>query len=282
MVLEALLNPRSAEHRPLEVFALSVVLSAIALWLSMRIFPQQASIMAVMLITVFFVPFFQRVFYFEEKRDKVIAEKHLKKNFIARHDKALLVYSAFFLGVVLTYSFVFMFVPEMRPAFALQLDWFRGQGVVESAEAAAGGVTAQATDFGTSFGKYVTNNSWVMVLFFALSLLFGSGAVFVLAWNASVIAVFLGMVANTFAPSLGTGSAYVYGVSVGLASIALHGIPEITGYFFAGIAGGILSVALLREKFMSRPFKLVAKDSILWLAVGEVLIIIGAVLEAAF
>jgi len=71
-------------------------------------------------------------------------------------------------------------------------------------------------------------------------------------------------------------------VGAGLSSILLHGVPEIGGYFFAGVAGGILSVGILREKFMSKEFKEVAKDSIVWLVLGEALILVGAVLEAAF
>ncbi|MFH0837274.1 MAG: hypothetical protein V1870_04045, partial [Candidatus Aenigmatarchaeota archaeon] len=57
-------------------------------------------------------------------------------------------------------------------------------------------------------------------------------------------------------------------------------IPEIAGYFFAGIAGGILSIALLREEFMSKEFKEAGKDVLVWVILAEFLIILGAALEA--
>ena len=54
------------------------------------------------------------------------------------------------------------------------------------------------------------------------------------------------------------------------------------GYFFAGIAGGVLSIALLREKFMSKEFKEAGKDALVWFVLAEVLVIIGALIEARF
>ncbi len=192
----------------------------------------------------------------------------MKQGFLKRHRKVVLVYTAFFMGMVLTYSFMYVFSPSIRDLYSLQLDWFRSQGIA-------------AVQPG-NFERYFFNNTQVMMLFFVLSVLFGAGSVFILAWNASVIAVFVGIISNRLVPALGTTMAYVYGVGTGLSSIALHGIPEIAGYFFAGVAGGILSVGLIREKFMSTEFKEVFKDSLIWLAIGEGLIIAGALLEAFF
>lgn len=117
-------------------------------------------------------------------------------------------------------------------------------------------------------------------MMFILSVLFGAGATLILSWNASVIAVYLGLVINKFVPTLGTVAAFLYGIPIGLGSIVLHGVPEILAYFFAGIAGGILSIGLLREKIMSKTFKEVCKDSIAFLLIAEFLIIIAALLEA--
>ena len=268
MVLESLLNPKTAANKPLHIFTVSILFTAISSWLALNLFPAQSSILSVAFVTIFFVPFFQRLFAVEERKDELAARHKVKAGFIKRHKPIVVAYTAFFLGMVLTYSFLYVFSPTVRDLYSLQLDWFRSQGI--------------AAVQSESFERYVVNNSQVMVLFFILSVLFGAGAVFILAWNASVIAVFVGLIANKLVPALGAPVAYVYGVGTGLGSIALHGIPEIGGYFFAGVAGGILSVGLIRERFMSREFKEVAKDSIAWLVIGEVLIVIGAVLEALF
>jgi uncharacterized membrane protein SpoIIM required for sporulation len=268
MVLESILNPAKVANKPLHVFAISVLFTAVSAWLSYNLFPAQSSILTVAFVTIFFVPFFQRLFSIEEEKDVQAAHRKARKNFLVRHRPVVVVYTAFFLGMVLTYSFLYVFVPPIHDLYSLQLDWFRSQGIA-------------AVQPG-NFERYFFNNTQVMLLFFVLSVLFGSGAVFILAWNASVIAVFVGIFAHKLVPALGAPMAYVYGIGTGLGSIALHGIPEIGGYFFAGVAGGILSVGLLREHFMSREFKEVLKDSIVWLALGEGLIVLGAILETFF
>jgi len=274
MVLEAILDPRKAEDKPLHVFLISLLFSFIGLFLAYNLFPSQSSILSVAFVTIFFVPFFQRLFSVEEAKDVEIARRKVPQkttwsnNFVVRHKKVVFAYTAFFMGVILVYSFAFIFFPSIRDLFALQMDWFRVQGIA-------------AIQPG-SFERYFFNNTQVMVLFFILSVLFGAGAIFILVWNASVIAVFLGIIANKFYPTLGATAAYLYGVGLGLSSIALHGIPEIGGYFFAGVAGGILSAGLVKETFMSKEFREVARDALLWLASAEILIIVGAFLEAIF
>lgn len=268
MVLESLLSPKTAANKPLHIFVIAVLFTAMSAWLAYNLFPAQSSILSVAFVTIFFVPFFQRLFSVEEKKDEQAARQKHKHDFLKRHRPVVIAYTAFFMGMVLTYSFLFVFSPTIRDLYSLQMDWFRSQGIA-------------AVQPG-NFEHYFVNNTQVMFLFFTLSVLFGAGAVFILAWNASVIAVFVGIIANKLVPSLGAPMAYVYGIGTGLGSIALHGIPEIAGYFFAGVAGGIISVGLIRERFMSKEFKEVAKDSLVWLAIGEVLIIAGALLEAAF
>lgn len=268
MVLESLLNPETVANKPLHIFVISVLFTAISTWLSYSLFPSQSSILSIAFVTIFFVPFFQRLFSVEEKKDEVAAHHRTKQSFLKRHRTVVLAYTAFFMGMVLTYSFLYVFSPAIRDVYSLQLDWFRSQGIA-------------AVQPG-SFERYLFNNTQVMFLFFILSVLFGAGSVFILAWNASVIAVFVGIIAHKLVPSLGAPLAYVYGVGTGLGSIALHGVPEIAGYFFAGVAGGILSVGLIRERFASGEFKEVVKDSLVWIAIGEGLIILGAFLEAFF
>jgi len=269
MVLESILNPKSAENKPWDVLLISIIFSFIGIFLAYNLFPAQASILSVAFITIFFVPFFQRLFSVEEKKDREEATKKKKSNVFTRHRRVVLVYGAFFIGMIITYTIVYMFF-HVDAVFSLQSDWFKQQGLTTGSAINAGG-----------FEKYFFNNTQVMLLFFVLSILFGAGAVFILAWNASIIAVYLGIISNKFVATLGAQGAYVYGMAVGTSSIILHGVPEIMGYFFAGIAGGILSIGLLREKFMSKEFKEVGKDALIWLAIGEVLIIIGAIIESA-
>ncbi len=268
MVLESILDPKKAENKPLYVLVLSVLFSLISILLAYKLFPSQSSILAVAFVTILFVPFFQRLFAVEEKRDRLAGGK-TQENILLRHRKIITVYSAFFIGVVITFTTVFVLYPELqKQVFSLQTEWFRTQGITGS---------AVGEDV---FQRYFLNNSQVMLIAFAFSLLFGAGSVFILSWNASVIAIYLGLIVNKLIPTMGVASAYLYGIPVGLSAILLHGIPEIMAYFFAAIAGGVLSVGILREQWMSPSFKEVVKDSLIFLVAAEFLIIIAALLEA--
>ncbi|MBI1972065.1 MAG: stage II sporulation protein M, partial [Candidatus Aenigmarchaeota archaeon] len=103
---------------------------------------------------------------------------------------------------------------------------------------------------------------------------------------ASVIAVFIGILAKAAAtPFLGYGAiaaplAFLYGFVTASGSVALHGIPEIMSYFVAGLAGGIISTGLEKEKISSGRFHRVAKDGILLFMLAVLLIFVAAAIEA--
>ncbi len=266
MVLESMLEPMSAEKRPLNVLIIAFLYTIIAIVAANQLFPAQSSILAVALVTMLFVPLFQKIFILEEKRDLVKGE-----NIFVRHREVITVFSAFFLGSILAVSFVFIFFnSQFGNVFFLQKDWFIRQGMI-------------ATGNVVGFSDFFFNNTQVMVLIFILSMLFGAGAVFILSWNASVIGVYTGLIVNSFmVKGLPAMNAYVFGVPVALASIALHGMHEILAYFFAGIAGGILSVGLLRERIGSRNFRMIFIDSLKFLVIAEVFIAAAAWLEVVF
>ncbi|MBI4154423.1 stage II sporulation protein M [Candidatus Woesearchaeota archaeon] len=265
MVLESMINPKNAEDKPLHVLVISIIYTFIAVAFAYLLFPAETPLLSVALITIIFVPFFQKMFYSEEK-DERIAAMTGKGSLFSRHIKPIYVFSAFFLGVVIAMSAIFVFSPI--DLFSLQADTVRSLG--------SGGAVEDG-----DFYKFVTNNTQVLVLMFVLSVLFGAGAVFLLAWNASVIAVYSGIfVRSMVQQGLDTTAAYALGLPIGLGAIALHGIPEIAAYFVAGIAGGILSVGMVKEKIPGKRFNLVFKDSIKLLVLAEILILLAAWIEA--
>lgn len=262
MVLESILNPKNAEDKPLHVFIITIAYSVISALLAKQLFPTQASLLTVALITIVFVPFFQKLFEIEEEREDEAA-RGAKGNLLSRHKKIIFVFSAFFMGVSVAVTTLYLILP--RDVFSLQLDTLKN-------------FSGAATQLG-SFEAFFLNNSQVMILTFILSTMFGAGAIFILTWNASVIGVYVGSLVQSLVQKLGA-VAYVYGVPVGLGSIALHGVPEILAYFIAGLAGGILSVGIIRESILSKEFKLIFRDSLMLLVIAEVLIIIAAYIEA--
>ncbi len=272
MVLESILNPKNAGDKPLHIFIISFFYSLVAVMFSTQLFPAQASVLSVALITIIFIPFFQKIFEIEEMKEDLAAEGKIKQNVFSRHAKSIVIFSSFFLGVTIAMSFVFIFFPDSYThIFSLQIDWFRNQGIFN---------IGLATGNGADFSLFFLNNTQVMLLMFMLSVIFGAGAIFILVWNASIIAVFLGIFVRSFMEQgFSSTAAYVFGVPIGLGSIALHGIPEITAYFFAGLAGGILSVGIIKENIASREFREVFKDSVFFLVIAEALIVVAAFAE---
>lgn len=275
MVLESILNPKNAEDKPWHVFLISFFYTLIAVFFAHKLFPSEASILSVALVTILFVPFFQKLFELEEEKEDAAAQKRLAGNMISRHKQTMTVFSAFFLGTAISMTFIFVFFPEFSAAFSLQSD------VVRQLNPSA--ATGAAYDTFGTFWNFFSNNTQVMLLVFIMSAMFGAGAIFVLAWNASIISVFSGFaVQKLIGQGLPVHYAFAYGLPVSLGSIALHGIPEIFAYFIAGLAGGILSVGIIREELGSKEFRLVLKDSIIFLSIAEVMIMAAAYLEAIF
>jgi len=283
MVLESIINPKNAINKPLHIFVITFIFSIVAIMFSNHLFMNQSSILSIALITMIFIPFFQKLFELEENKEDLAAEKKLKGNLFQRHSEVIVAFSAFFLGIIVAMSYVYIFLPDYQHVFSLQEETLHEISTSNTGaflNVFGKGTTASATGNG-KFWVFFLNNSEVMILMFILSILFGSGAIFILTWNASVIAVYLGLfIKSLIAQGLGATTAYVYGVPFGLGMIALHGIPEITAYFVAGLAGGILSVGLVREEFSSPEFKKILRDSLILIFAAEALIFIAAWIEA--
>ncbi|MBI2579580.1 MAG: stage II sporulation protein M [Candidatus Aenigmarchaeota archaeon] len=275
MVLESILNPKNAEDKPWHVFIIAFFYTLVAVFFAHKMFPAQASILSVALITILFVPFFQKLFELEEEKDEDAARRRTRGNMFSRHRQTISVFSAFFLGTAISMTFIYVFFPEFGSVFSLQAD------VVRQLNPGAAAGAAYNTE--ASFWNFFFNNTQVMLLVFIMSAMFGAGAIFVLAWNASIISVFSGFAVQKLAGAgIPAHYAFAYGVPASLGSIALHGIPEILAYFIAGIAGGILSVGIIRENFGSREFKIVFKDAVVFLAIAEIMILGAAYVEAVF
>jgi len=271
MVLESILNPSKAEDKPLHVMIIAAAFTLVSILLSRAMFPSQSSMLTVALITIIFIPFFQKVFEAEEEKEDEAAEGKLKAGIFSRHWKSLKVFSSFFLGVMIAISFSFL-------AFGGNTFDLQAQTLQGFSDRASGQLTGHATAE-QQFGIYFINNTQVMILIFVLSAILGAGAVFILVWNASVIGVYSGLVAKSL---FSGGATYALGVPIALGGIALHGIPEILAYLVAGLGGGILSVGIVKEEFGSKELNNVLIDVLIFLVIAEFLIFGAAWIEAIF
>jgi uncharacterized membrane protein SpoIIM required for sporulation len=133
--------------------------------------------------------------------------------------------------------------------------------------------------------KIFLNNVRVVVFCVLFSFLYGAGALFILAWNASVIGAAMGYLIRTNLSSaadavgLTAVGAYFNIVSYALMRYIIHGIPEIAAYFVAGLAGGIISIAIIKHDMGTRKFEHIILDTADLLLIALLLTFIGAILE---
>jgi uncharacterized membrane protein SpoIIM required for sporulation len=121
------------------------------------------------------------------------------------------------------------------------------------------------------FQEIAANNLLIIVICVFLSLIYGSGAIFILNYNASIAGVLFG---GSMSVLLGKGAGF-------LASPLLfipHTVIEILAYLIAAIAGAILSKAVARV--LPGSPKILIKDGLIYLALSVALVIVGAAVEA--
>ncbi|MBS3151696.1 stage II sporulation protein M [Candidatus Woesearchaeota archaeon] len=274
MVIESLVNPAKAEGRPWEMLFLGFLYASIAVFLSLWIFRDYSSLVMVFLTVFASIPVVYTLIAIEEKKDTAIrSERFLLKE----HSKALAVLMFLFLGYTVAFSLWFVVLPEdtVTDMFNVQLETIRS-------------INAKVTSFsaGTGFVMQIfSNNIKVMIFSLMFAFLFGAGAIFILTWNASVIAAAIGTfiksnVANyAEAAGLGKLTGYFHVGSLGFMRYMIHGIPEILAYFAAGLAGGIISIAVIRHDFGSKNFNKILYDSMDLIVIAILILFIAALIE---
>jgi uncharacterized membrane protein SpoIIM required for sporulation len=135
------------------------------------------------------------------------------------------------------------------------------------------------------FLRIFSNNLKVLLFCILFSFLYGSGAIFVLTWNATVIGVAIGnyIRSNLAAAAQSAGltkvAEYFAVINIGLLQYTIHGIPEILSYFVAGLAGGIISIAVIRHDFKGRKFEHIVLDAADLVLLSLALVFIAGILE---
>ncbi|HSU72349.1 MAG TPA: stage II sporulation protein M [Candidatus Binatia bacterium] len=274
MVLEALTNPLRAEARPWTTFFWGFIYATAAVFLSLWIFAQYASLVMVFLASLAAIPLFYNTTRIEEEKDLQLDSETARLN---EHRKAFEFLMFLFIGMVAAFTLWYLVLPAstVQSLFNVQSATITGLQQHVIANVARGGL----------FSKIFLNNMKVLVFCILFSFIYGMGALFILTWNASVIAVAAGnfiraqlaSVAGTL--GLGTISSYFYIVSLSFVRYFIHGIPEILAYFIGGLAGGIISIAIVKHDFGTKKFEKIVLDAadLTLLAIG--LLIIAAIIE---
>jgi len=264
MVLEALIGPKKAERHPGWLLLYGLVFASFGILLSLWVFKSQASMVMVFLTVFACIPLVYRTLKYEEKKDlRNVKERVL----IKEHGKALLFLMYLFFGFIIAYSLWFVFMPAVDSGqlFDVQLK------TIQQINAS---VTGKTYGLGT-FVQILANNMKVLLFCILFAFFYGAGSIFILTWNASVIGAAIGSFVHNRLAEFGS---YFVAIPVGLLRYMTHGTFEILAYFIAGLAGGIISVAVINHDIDSKQFKHVVVDSLdlILLSVG-VLILAAAV-----
>ncbi len=275
MVLESLTTPIKAENHPARMFLYGFAYMSVALFLAQWIFSSQASIVMVFLATMACIPLIYNTIIREENKD---LEGYDEKWLLKEHSKALSYFMYLFIGVTLATALWYVVLPAdtVSQLFITQSNTINAINAKASEDLAV-----QANHF----SKIFFNNVKVLIFCVLFSFIYGSGAIFILNWNATVVGTAIGNFIRggltDFAQLAGLEkiTQYLEITLLGLVRYAIHGIPEILSYFTAGLAGGIISVAVIQHDFETRKFEHVLLDSADLLLISIALVFVGAVLE---
>ncbi len=274
MVLESFISPFKAEKKPWELFFIGFLYSTVALFLSNWIFREQASFLMVFLTVMAAIPLLYNTFKIEEKKDSLLKGE---RTLLKEHSKVISFLMFMFLGFVIGYVTWYLLLPAsfVNDSFHVQTQ------TIQSIRAQISGGYSSLNTF-----KFILlNNLKVMVFCILFSFLYGVGAIFILTWNASVIAAAIGNYIRSnlslYAHKIGIEKVATYSqiISLGLSRYMIHGIPEIAAYVIAGFAGGIISVAVIRERFGTKNFEKVILDASDMILIAVALLIVATVLE---
>ena len=207
MVIESLFNPFTVKKKPWEMFIAGFFYSFIGLLLSYFVFRDSAGLLTVFLIVLATLPLLYTTVTNEEELDL----KYNKEIILLKEHTKVLVFLMFlFLGITVALALAYIILPSeiVGSVFSVQHE-------------AIGKVNSQIQGKVIKidlFTKIFLNNLKVLFFCIIFSFLYGTGAIFILTWNASVVAVAIG---NLFKSELAQ-----------LASVV--GLPSLGAYF--GIA----------------------------------------------
>ena len=279
-MLEDIIHPKRTQKGPWKMFFIGLIYASLSLILVHWFFSQDpdlskaSGMMVVIFLIMFSLPYMYFIIKKEEKEDETVEGF---KGVWNAHKDALYAFMWLFLGFVIAFSFWYIVLQDAN-LLNFQLQTYCRinnptdiNGCVEQyvmgPDKVSGAVLKE-----TRLLSIIENNVYVMIFTLIFSLIFGAGAIFILIWNASVIAAAIGVFTKYS----------IQEIPLGIARYMIHGLPEIGAYFVAALAGGIFGVGILRHGIKDERFYKVLQHSIMLLFIAIILILIGGIIEVYF
>ncbi len=276
-MIEMLVKPKRAERRPWEMFFIGLFYATASLLLVSFVFGKDSvlregsGLLLVVFTVICCLPFMYYLIKLEEGKDVEISEEGV---LIKEHSKAIRSLIWLFIGLIIGFSFWYILIPEQAGQnFNFQIKTFctinsptNYDYCLESHGIPS--VTGAVTGKNIVMGIF-SNNIYVLIFTILFSLAFGAGAIFILVWNATVIAAAIGIFAQQNISNL----------PFGILRYMIHGIPEISAYFIGALAGGIISVAVIRKDLRNGRQWGILQDSLILILIAVFVLVISALME---
>lgn len=263
MVLEELYTVDWLKRKPYFAFLLGLAYSIIGMGGAIFLFPDDPALVAVALTAMLMIPLVRKLIYIKQE---VVTEGEIPETPFQNYKSAFMIYLLLFLGSFVAFAFFSMMLPKLAANFLFQ----------NQLQVYFGAITGKAFSTGLFFDLF-NNNLKVLMFSFIVSIILGGGAIFIIIWNASLWGTIFGMLAKTSAAAIGTSQWSLLGLI--LIIVLPHMILEAASYIFAAISGSVLSLDLLKEKFMSERFKAIFSRVAYLLIIGVVVLVIAMLIE---
>jgi uncharacterized membrane protein SpoIIM required for sporulation len=276
-MIEMIIRPKRAQRHPWEMFFVGLFYASISFLLVSFVFRKDfvlregSGLLLVIFTVICCLPFVYFIIKLEEGKDIQIDDSG---KLIKEHWKALVALMWLFLGFVVAFSFWHILMPEQSGQnFNFQIKTFCAINSPSNYDACISNygvpsLTGSATGMNT-FLSIFSNNIYVLIFTILFSLVFGAGAIFILVWNASVIASAIGIFSKGNLISL----------PAGLLRYMIHGLPEISAYFVGALAGGIVSVAVIRKDLRGEGTWKILQDALILVILAIIILIVAGLME---
>ncbi len=276
-MLESLVNPKKVEKGTWKMLLIGFLYGSLSLLLTHWFFSKDTvlSQYSGMIVVTFCVMFSLPFMYFIIKKEE--AEDEQVEGFLSIwkvHKDAIFALMWLFLGFIIAFALWFIII-QNATLFNAQIETYcmiNNPGNIEQCVSeyslSEKGISAGATKE-LRFLSIIENNVYVMIFTLIFSLIFGAGAIFILAWNASVIASAIGVFTQY----------KLVQIPIGIARYMIHGFPEIAAYFITALAGGMFGFGIIKHGIKNKNFIRVLENVALLLFLSIVILIVAAAIE---
>lgn len=276
-MLESIVNPKRVEKGSWKMFFVGLIYASLSILLVNWFFSKDVVLYeyAGLIVVTFSVMFSLPFMYYMIKKEEIEDEQTVGLLSVWKiHKDAVFALVWLFLGFVVAFSFWYVILQDSN-LFNAQIETYCSiNSPGEIAKCVNGYAFESINPTGAAtkklwFISILSNNVYVMIFTLIFSLIFGAGAIFVLAWNASVIAAAVGVFTKY----------QLSDIPLGILRYMIHGLPEIAAYFITALAGGIFGAGFIRHGFRDPRFFRVAENAVILLFISLLLLLGAAVLE---